>query len=73
MRKTLGTLALILIVVGVIGANRDWFDLEREGDGDNTELHLKIDREKIRKDTRNAAEVARELGSNIETKVEHRR
>jgi hypothetical protein len=72
MRKSLGTLALILIVIAVIGANRDWFQVQREGEGDTTEVHLRIDRQKIRDDTRSAAEVARELGSNIEISIEDR-
>ncbi len=69
MRKTLGTLALIVIVLAVIGANRDWFSLQREREGDTTELHLSIDRERIRNDTRQAAEAARELGENVEIRV----
>ena len=70
MRKSLGTLTLILIVVGVIGAHRDWFSLQREGDGPTTEVQLRIDREKIRSDTRQAAEMARELGDNFEREAE---
>lgn len=73
MRKSLGTLALILIVIGVIGAKRNWFSLQREREGTTTEVHLRIDREKIRSDTRSAAEVAREIGSNLEAKVEQQR
>lgn len=73
MRKSLGTLVIILIVVGVIGAKRDWFTLEREREGTETEVHLRIHREKIRTDTRQAADVARELGDNIDEKVEERR
>ena len=73
MRKSLGTLALIVIIVGVIGIQRNWFALEREREGTKTEVHLRIDRDKIRTDTRQAAEVARELGDNIERKVDERR
>ena len=73
MRKTLGTLALIVIVVAVIGMQRDWFTLEREREGTTTEVHLRIDRDKIRTDTKHAAQVARELGDNIEQKIEERR
>jgi hypothetical protein len=72
MRKSLGTLALILIVIAVIGANRDWFSLERQREGNTTEVQLRIDRQKIRTDTRQAAEAARELGENIEVKVAER-
>ena len=73
MRKTLGTLALIVIVVAVIGMHRDWFTLERQREGATTDVHLRIDRDKIRTDTRHAAEVAREFGDNLEHKIEERR
>lgn len=69
MRKSLGTLALILLVITLIGLHRDWFDLDRKREGNTTEVHLRIDREKIRNDTREAAETARELGSNVEVKI----
>ena len=70
MRKSLGTLALILIIVAVIGAKRDWFTVQREREGTQTKVNLNIDREKIRTDTRKAADVAREIGSNIEHRIE---
>ena len=66
MRKSLGTLTLVLIVVGVIGTHRGWFELQRQGAGPTTEVQLRIDREKIRNDTRQAAEAAREFGDNFE-------
>lgn len=69
MRKSLGTLALIVLVIGGIGLYRDWFALQRDREGTTTELRLKIDRSKIRTDTRHAAEVARELSDNVEIRV----
>ncbi len=73
MRKSLGTLAMILIVIGVIGVQRNWFTVEREGEGNTTEVHLRIDREKIRTDTRQAAEVARGMGDHLEQEIAERR
>jgi hypothetical protein len=70
MRKSLGTLALILIIVAVIGISRDWFDLERRAEGETTEVQLRIDRERIRSDTRKAAEAAREFGDNLNRKLD---
>ncbi len=72
MRKSLGTVALLVIVIGVIGASRDWFTVERDREGTTTEVHLRIDRDKIRTDTQQAAEIARELGDNIEKKIDER-
>ena len=73
MRKFLGTLALLAIVIGVIGFSRNWFSLEKSDQGKNTEVQLLINREKIRTDTRQAADIARELGENLERKIEQRR
>ncbi len=70
MRKSLGTLALILIVIGVIGLRRDWFSVERDRQGTETEVHLRIDREKIRNDTRKAAEAARDMGNDFERRMD---
>ena len=69
MRKSLGTLALIVLVLGAVGLHRNWFALQREREGTTTEVRLRIDRSKIRTDTRQAAEFARELGSNVEIRV----
>ncbi|MFO7902556.1 MAG: hypothetical protein ACQESR_07920 [Planctomycetota bacterium] len=69
MRKSLGTLALILLIFSLIGLYRDWFSLDREREGNTTEVQLRIDRAKIRDDTRHAAEVAREVGSNVEVRM----
>ena len=69
MRKSLGTLALIVLVIGAVGLHRNWFALQREREGTTTEVRLRIDRSKIRTDTRQAAEFARELGSNVEIRV----
>ncbi|MFW6169004.1 MAG: hypothetical protein ACODAD_00840 [Planctomycetota bacterium] len=69
MRKSLGTLSLILLVFSLIGLYRNWFALDRQREGNTTEVHLRIDRAKIRDDTRQAAEVAREFGSNVEVRV----
>ncbi len=72
MRKSLGTLALLLIVIGFIGVKRDWFTVEREREGVTTEVRVKINRDKIRTDTQHAAEIAREVGDNIEKKIDER-
>ncbi len=73
MRKSLGTLALLAIVIGIVGASRDWFSVERNREGITTEVRVKINRDKIRTDTQQAAEIAREVGGNIEKKIDERR
>ena len=72
MRKFLGTVALVVIFIAVVGGARNWFTMQKTDDGDNTEVHLLINREKIRSDTQNAREVARELRENLGSKLEQR-
>lgn len=69
MRKFLGTLALFVIVIACVGIYRDWFSLSRVRDGSETEVHLQIHRDRIRRDTKGAAEAAREIGENLERKM----
>ena len=69
MRKFLGTLALLVIVIACVGIYRDWFSFSRVREGDDTQVHLQIHRDRIRKDTKGAAEAAREIGENFERKL----
>jgi hypothetical protein len=58
-----------VIAIALVGIYRDWFSLSRVREGDATEVHLQIHRERIRKDTKGAAEAAREIGENFERKL----
>ena len=70
MRKLLGTVALLVIVIAIVGRTRDWFTMQKTENGENTEVHLLINREKIRSDAQNAREAARELRENLGNKLE---
>jgi hypothetical protein len=72
MRKLLGTIVLVVIVIAIVGSARNWFSLQKSDNGDSTEVHLLINREKIRSDTKNAREVARELRDNLGAKIEQK-
>lgn len=72
MRNLLGTIFLLIIILAVVGYSRDWFSVSKETAGTETELHIQIDRQKIRKDTKNATQVAREIKDNIEKKIADR-
>ncbi len=72
MRKFLGTIALFVIVIAVVGGARKWFTMQRTNQGDSTEVHLRINHERIRSDTENAREVARELRENLGSKLDER-
>jgi hypothetical protein len=70
MRKFLGTIVLVGLILAVVGAARNWFSLQSVDVEGATEVHLRIDREKILTDTANAKEIARELGENLEQRLE---
>ncbi len=70
MRKFLGTITLFVICIAIVGGLRHWFRVEKRSDGDNTEVHLLINRQQIRSDTQSAREAARELRQSIEAKLE---
>ncbi|NLX53703.1 MAG: hypothetical protein GXY58_01170 [Planctomycetaceae bacterium] len=72
MRKLLGTITLFMIVIAMVGSARKWFTMERTSQGDSTEVHLHIHHERIRSDTENAREVARELRENLGGKLDDR-
>ena len=72
MRKFLGTLAMVVIAIAVVGGMRSWFTVQKSDHGDSTEVHLLINREKIRTDTANARDIARELRENLGRKIEQK-
>jgi len=72
MRKFLGTLALIAIVLAFVGSARNWFSVKRTREGDDTQLQIKFDRTRIHSDAKNAAQIARELGQNLEKRIDQR-
>ena len=70
MRKFLGTLVILFALLVMVGYVRGWFSISRESQDQELHLQLKIDRMKIRKDTRNAKEAAREIHDNIERRLD---
>jgi hypothetical protein len=72
MRKFLGTLVMMAIAIAVVGGMRSWFTVQSNDRGESTEVYLVINREKIRADTANARDIARELGENLGKKFERK-
>ena len=70
--ELLGTLVLLVIILVILGASRKWFTVNRRDEGAQTEVQVLINREKIREDTRSAAEIARGLGENVEQRFHQR-
>ncbi len=61
MRKFIGTLAILILLVGGIGYSRGWFDFTKSDEPGSTNIELKIDREKIKEDAEMVKEKAKEL------------
>ena len=56
MRKFLGSLVIVLLIVAGIGLYRGWFSLSKEDQPGETKVELRIDKDKVKAD---ADEVAR--------------
>ena len=72
MRK----LICLVLFLGVIGAGvgyfRGWYEVSRDAGPSKTNVNISFDKERIREDTHQAAEVAREIGDNIGQKLRDR-
>ena len=62
MRKSLGTLVLLAIVICAIGFIRGWFSVGTTNQSSETNVEIRIDKEKIKDDAQTAAEKVGELG-----------
>lgn len=65
MKKFLAVLVVLLIVVGVVGFYRGWFTVTREAQPEETNVNLKIDKEKIEEDKEAAANKFKEIRDDI--------
>ena len=61
MRKFLGTLVIIVLIVAAVGLFRGWFGVSTEDQPGQTNVELTIDKQKIKQDARSASEKAREF------------
>ena len=62
MRKLLGVLLGLAIVLGVIGFFRSWYTVSKTDEGTDTNINLKINRQRIKEDVDMAKKKAGELG-----------
>ena len=63
MRKFLGTLVIIALIVAGVGFYRGWFGVSADDQPGETNVELRIDKEKIREDAVTASEKARNFGA----------
>ena len=62
MRKSLGTLALLAIIICAVGYFRGWFSVGTEDQSRETNVEIRIDKDKIKEDAQMAADKVGELG-----------
>ena len=62
MRKLLGVLLGLALVLGAIGFFRSWFTVTKTDEGTDTNINLKIDKQRIKDDVDMAKKKAGELG-----------
>ncbi len=63
MRKFLGTLVILALIVAAVGFYRGWFDVSTDDQPGETNIEMTIDKDKIKQDAESAVEKARELAS----------
>ena len=61
MRKLLGTLTILILLIVVVGLSRGWFGVVTDDQPGQTNVEITVDKEKIRQDAAAATEKAREL------------
>ena len=61
MRKLLGTLTILVLIVLGVGFYRGWFGVATDDQPGQTNVEINVDKEKIRQDAEAAKEKAREL------------
>ena len=61
MRKFLGRLVILALIVVGVGFYRGWFDVSVNDQPDQTNVELTIDKKRIKQDAEAASEKAREL------------
>ncbi len=61
MRKLLGTLVIVLLIISAVGFYRGWFSVSTEEQPGETNVQLKIDKERIKEDTEEATRKAKEF------------
>jgi hypothetical protein len=71
MRRLLGTLAIIVIIVVVVGVYRDWFHFTRSQDqgGETLDLGVQVDKQKIKEDQQALENKAKEFGGQLRDKA----
>jgi hypothetical protein len=70
MRRRLGTIFLLLIIITLVGLYEGWFNISTEPGGENTtNVHVSVDRGKIRQDEQRAKKELEQVGEKIKEHI----
>ena len=69
MRKLIGSIIIIAAIVAAAGLYLGWFSVSSNEQPGETNVNLRIDKDKIKQDTRKAGEKAKEVGEKLEEKL----
>ena len=67
MRKLIGTLGLLVIIICAVGFFRGWFSVGTEDQDSETNVEIRIDKERIKEDAQTAADRVGQLGHGEQT------
>ena len=70
MKKLLSSLLVLAFVIFAVGFWRGWFDISQRETPTQTDINVTVDKQKIERDADKAGQKAREVGREIEERLE---
>ena len=61
MRKLLGTLTLLVLIIVGVGMYRGWFGISTDDQAGKTNVEVSVDKEKIKEDVESVSKKAKEI------------
>lgn len=61
MRKLIGTLTILAVIIVGVGFYRGWFGVAADDQGGKTNVEISVDKQKIKDDAKAAKEKAKEI------------
>lgn len=69
MKNLCTLLVLLVIVIGLLGYYRDWFQFSSDSTDKNATFHLTVDKEKLKEDEEKAKQKLHDAGQVLEEKA----
>ena len=65
MRKFVGTLTILVIILAGVGLVRGWFSFSTDSEAEKTRIGVTIDKDKLKADTERLKDGVRDFSSNL--------